>query len=119
MTDLKLLPSGEKKVVAKVLRERGFSLRQIEKILGVSDSSVLLYSKLETPDELKQFEAEIEKQFSIKENIIAAKALARMDQKITTAKISEALEVYKTIKSRGTTVAVQVNNFNADKYIEK
>lgn len=112
---LKELPSIEKKVAAKVLYHRGFSLRQVEKILGVSDSSVLLYSKLETPEELKQFQADLELQFKDKEQIVAAKALARMDEKISTAKITEALDIYKVMSGRDNNIAVQVNNITAEK----
>ena len=100
MTDLKLLSPPEKKVVAKVLRNKGFSLRMIEDILGVSDNSALRYSKLETPEELTQFEAEIENQFKIKENIVAAKSLARLDEKIVSSRINEALDVYKVMRGK-------------------
>jgi len=109
MTDLKLLSPPEKKVASKVLRNRGFSLRQIENILGVSDSSALLYSKLETPEELTQFQAELEKQFTIREDIVAAKALSRIDNKMATARINEALDVYKVMRGKEQGGGVMVN----------
>lgn len=117
MDNLKQLPKPEKQVVAKVLVDKGFSLREVERILGVSDSSVLKYSKLETPEELKQFQAELEVQFKTKESIVAAKALAVMDEKITRARISEALEVYKAMRGNSNqgSVNVQINNVLEDK----
>lgn len=53
------LPPEETKVLAKVLTEAGFSSRTVEKMLGVSDTAVLTYAKAETPEELKQFQAEM------------------------------------------------------------
>jgi predicted transcriptional regulator len=102
MTNLKLLPKPEKKVVAKVLTGKGFSLRMIGEMLGVSKDTVSRYSDNPTPDELIQFETEIESHFKIKENIVAAKALARMDEKMTTSRINEALDVYKVMRGKET-----------------
>lgn len=52
------LTKAEEKVAAKVLIEQGYSSREIEQWLGVSDSSALRYAKEETPEALTQFEAE-------------------------------------------------------------
>jgi len=53
-----LLSPEEKKVVAKVLQEKGHSSRKLEKWLGLSDTTILRAKEMPTPDELKQFEAD-------------------------------------------------------------
>lgn len=58
MDDLKLLPNPEKKVVAKVLYEKGYSSTQIEEFLGISDDTVIRAAKNATPEQLSQFEEE-------------------------------------------------------------
>lgn len=52
------LPPAEKKVLAKVLSEAGYSTRTIEDWLGVDNVSVFRYAKQETPEDLKRFETE-------------------------------------------------------------
>lgn len=58
--ELQQLPKAEQKVVAKVLHGMGWGSRQIEKWLGISDSSVLRAAKEPTPKELTQFESDFE-----------------------------------------------------------
>jgi hypothetical protein len=58
--DLPKLSNPEKKVAAKVMAEQGYSSRDIEDFLGISDSTVLRASKDATPDQLTQFEAEFQ-----------------------------------------------------------
>ena len=58
--ELKALPPPEKKVAAKILYQMGWGSRKIEEWLGVSDSSVVRYKDEQTPEDLKQFEAEFE-----------------------------------------------------------
>lgn len=103
MTDLKLLSPPEKKVISKVLKNKGFSLRMIASLLDVSPATAMRYSDNPTPEELKQFETEIQEHFSIKEEVVAAKALARMDEKMATSRINEALDVYKVMRGKGET----------------
>lgn len=99
--DLQILPKDKIKVAAKVLHEGGLSLSQVATILGVSDSSVSRWDDLPTPDKLQEFELFLRKQFDTKEKIVAAKALSRMDSKMDTARIGEALEVYKVMMNKG------------------
>ncbi len=118
--DLKLLPPPEKKVAAKVLVNEGYSTRDVEELLGVDHVTVSRYAKQETPDEMKRFETQLTNIFAIKEHQIAAKALRRIDSKIDTAIIMDALEIYKSLRGKNVSgINVQVNNFNADKYLEK
>lgn len=113
MTDnLKLLPPPEKKVVAKVLVNEGFSTRDVEEILGVDHTSVSRYAKKDTPEELRRFETELIAVFTIKEHQIAAKALRRLDTKIDSAMIMDALEIYKSMRGKGVAgqnIALQFN----------
>lgn len=106
---LKSLPDPSKKVAAKVLVNEGYSTREVEEILGVSDTSVLRYSHQETPDELKHFEAELTEVFRRKEHIIAAKALKRIEAKIDYAQIEEALTVYREMRRVGASGLNQIN----------
>lgn len=53
-----VMTKPQKRVAAKVLRETGYSSREIERWLGISDTAALAASKVATPDELAQFEAE-------------------------------------------------------------
>lgn len=113
--ELAQLPPPEKKVVAKVLYRRGYSTREIEDILeGVSDSSVLRYAEMETPDELKQFEAKIEQSFADRELRVAAKSLRRIEDKIPSAQIKDALAVYQAMRNKpNAQIAIQ-NNMTID-----
>lgn len=52
------LTKPEKRVAAKVMTEAGYSSREIESFLGISDDTVLRAAKDATPDQLRQFEAE-------------------------------------------------------------
>lgn len=54
------LPKPQKKVVAKVLVEQGFTTPQIEEWIGVDNVSVWRYAKEQTPENLKAFEMEFQ-----------------------------------------------------------
>ena len=57
MTDnLRELPPPEKKVAAKELILNGYSLRQVEGILGIDKDTASRYANQETPEDLRQFE---------------------------------------------------------------
>lgn len=73
--NLKLLPKPQKKVAAKVLARLGMSYRTIGRILDVSKDSVMRYSRMETPEELRQFETDFKKEFMLYEIILAVKAI--------------------------------------------
>lgn len=60
MNDL-ALSKPQKKVAAKVLRETGYTAREIERWLGISDNTALRAAKEPIPEELTQFEAEFKK----------------------------------------------------------
>jgi len=113
MTDnLKMLPPPQKKVAAKVLVNEGYSTRTVEDILGIDHATVARYAKKDTPEALRQFETELIAAFALKEHQIAAKALRRIDTKIESAFIMDALEIYKSMRGKGVAgVNVQVNNF--------
>lgn len=111
MNDPKLLSKSKKKVVAKVLVDEELSYRDAGSILGLSKDTIARYIREETPENLRQFETRIKEAFTIRESIVAAKALARIDKQVTTAKISEALEVYKTMTGNNTEHP-QINIFN-------
>lgn len=51
------LSTPQRKVAAKVLRQNGYSTREIEEWLGISDTTVLRAEKEPTNEEMKQFEA--------------------------------------------------------------
>ena len=110
MNDLVNLPPPEKKVAAKVLVNEGYSTREVEDILGLDHSVVARYAKLETPENMQQFETKLTDVFRIKEHQIAAKALRRIDTKIDNAFIKDALEVYKAM--RGKDVAQNMTQIN-------
>lgn len=54
--DTKLLSFAEKKVAAKTMYRMGWSSREVEKWLNISDTTVLKASTEATPEELKEFE---------------------------------------------------------------
>ena len=111
--DLSRLPKSKKKVVAKVLSENEMSLRNIGTLLGVSKDSVNRYIDDPTPDSLRQYETDVRAAFTMREQVVAAKALARIDESMGRARITEALEVYKVMMGKDSKVQtnVQVNNF--------
>jgi hypothetical protein len=55
MTELKLLPPPEKKVVAKQLILNGFSSRQVQEILEIDHQTALNYANMPTPAEQEEF----------------------------------------------------------------
>lgn len=120
--DLKSLPKSKKKVVSKVLEDSGFTLSQIGTLLGVSPPTAMRYADGEVPDSLKEFEMKIKEAFTMKEQMIAAKALARMDEAMARARISEALDVYKVMMGKDsknqTNVQVNVTPILGDKKAE-
>ncbi len=101
-SDLQKLPPPERKVACNVLRRLGFSYGQIGQIVGVPRTTAFDYAQLEVPTDpdLERFRTELEAAFSDYEVILAAKAAARIDETIARAKISEALEVYKTMRGK-------------------
>jgi hypothetical protein len=113
--DLKLLPPPQAKVACSVLDRLGFSYGQIEKITGVKRVTAWRYAKAPIPEDMKHFESELNDMFSDMETIVAAKALARLDEKMAIAKISEALEVYKIMRNKqDAKVGIQVNTMISD-----
>lgn len=116
--DLTKLPKPEKKVISKVLSEKGMTLREIGLLLGCSDATAMRYAQAETPEKLKQFEAEIEQQFKTKEDVVAAKALARLDEKIASSRINEALEVYKAMREKPIPSVLQQFNVTGEMNLE-
>lgn len=112
--ELKKLTKPEKKVAAKVMKEEGYSLREIEDILGVSDSAVLRYSREQIPEELKQFEATLKSMFEDKERILAAKAFRRVDNRIDYAQIMDAWQIYKDLRGKGASPQI-LQQINANK----
>lgn len=114
--DLKLLPPPEKKVACSVLQKLGFSYRQIGEIAGVSKDSAQRYAVVPIPDDMRQFETNLNLAFKDFENVLAAKAMTRMDETIARARIGEALEVYKAMKGeKASATNVQINNIIGDK----
>ena len=109
--DLTNLPKSKKKVVAKVLSEKELSLSQIGTLLGVDPSTAMRYRNAEVPEKMQEFAMKIREAFEMKEQVVAAKALARIDESMARARIGEALEVYKVMmgKDRPQT-NIRVNN---------
>lgn len=80
MTDasLKELSHPQKKVAAKALRKKGYSYRQIQKLLGISANTALRAQDQQTPEELAQFDTDFKRAI---ENI-KVKSLARVQKRI-------------------------------------
>jgi transposase len=78
MTDLKLLAPGEKKVVAKELVNAGYSCRTIEDLIGADYSTISLWAKQETPEELQQFSTQFKSELAKYKN----KGLAMVHRRI-------------------------------------
>ena len=53
--DLTMLPKPELHEAAKVMVNRGYSLRKIESVLGIDHSAAAIYAQQQTPEELKEF----------------------------------------------------------------
>lgn len=81
MTDasLKELSHKEKKVAAKALRQtKGYSYRQIQKLLGISANTALRAQEEQTPEELAQFDTDFKRAI----DNIKVKSLARAQKRI-------------------------------------
>lgn len=59
---LEHLSPPEKRVAAKKLVEAGYSIRTIEDLIGASNASISRWARESTPDEMKQFEADFNKE---------------------------------------------------------
>lgn len=124
MKDLKALPTPEKKVAAKVLVEKGYSVRQAEEILGVDFTTVSRYAKEETPEELQRFATILHNAIDEKKNKILVKGLDRLNTLVPNeTKISEVVKALEYVEGKNESgnpsIAVQVNNnYNSNKYLE-
>lgn len=114
--ELKQLPPAEKKVVAKVLMEQGYSSLTLESWLGISDSTVLRAAQSPVPEQLKEFEEEFKAKVAKAKKRGAVLALNRMLEIIPKYDrldhLVKASEYFEGIKS-GTQVNVQ-NNAEGD-----
>jgi hypothetical protein len=109
-SDLSKLPPPQRKVAAKVLWEEGYTLRQIEDIVGYDHSYIADLAKLDTPEKLEGFEKRLLDIFRHTENRVAAKSLKRIEEKIPFAQIDEALDVYKAMRGKETAIISQQFN---------
>lgn len=75
---IKKLPRVKQKVIAKALSDEGYSTRRIQQLIGVDDVSVWRYTKEQTPEELKQFEAE----FKLAINEMKIKGVAEVHKRM-------------------------------------
>lgn len=110
--NFKLMPPAKKKIACKVLKQLGFSYRQITEITGVPTTTAYTYSKEEIPPELERFGTELENAFKDFEVILAAKAAVRIEKCLPQAKIRDALDTYGLMmgkKQNNPVVAVQTN----------
>jgi len=110
VSDLSKLPGPQRKVAAKVLYNEGYTLREIEEIVGYDHTYIADLAKLDTPEKLEGFEKRLINIFQQTENRIAAKSLKRIEERIPYAKIDEALDVYKAMRGKESPIISQQFN---------
>lgn len=106
------LPKPAKIAATQALTELQFTEKQIAGILGIGERSVARYKTEETSESWQEFGANVKKIVSIKEELVASKALALIETKMDRARFFELVGLYKTIrdlqhpKSQGVGLAV-------------
>ncbi len=119
--DLKSLAPPEKKVVAKVLYNMGWSSRKIEQWIKMDNVSVIRASEQPTPDALKQFETEFvvaiqsEKQHGVILGLTRLNELLPKEKRVS--EVVKGLEYLEGKNIVGSTVNVNTQ-INLDKYVE-
>lgn len=106
------LPKPAKVSATHSLKDIGFSIRKIAKILGIGHMSVQRYLKEIPDEEWSQFGHNVKKLISVKEDEIAAKCLKEIEDKMPRARFYELVGLYKTIKdtqAKAPATAVQIN----------
>ena len=96
--EIKKLPKPAKVAATKALSELDFTQQQIAEILGIGERSVFRYLREETDERWRAFGENIKKLIRIKEEEIAAKCLAQIEEKMPKAKFYELVGLYKTIR---------------------
>lgn len=112
----------EKKVAAKTLLKLGWGSRQVESWLGISDNTALRSKDIETPEGLKQFEADFKAALedmkmqgltSVYQRIIELVPKQKNIQTLITAG-----EFFQGNSAKGPGTAIQFN-FNSNKYVKE
>lgn len=122
------LSKPAKKAAAHALKDLGFPLRQVAKILKIDQKTVIRYQRAELEEEWEQFSSTIKKVYMQQDFGLAQMAADKIREKINEARFFELVGLYKTVRDlqreAGPRTAVQVN-FNQhiqkerDEFIEK
>lgn len=104
----------EVRVAAKTLIENGYSSRKVERILGIDHSTAILYSREETPDEMKEFSTIFDNYIKEHKNkgisMVYERILELIPKERRIDQVVKAGEFLEG-KNNDQNVAVQVNNF--------
>lgn len=76
------LTKDQKQIIAKVGLDLNISAQKIANVLGVDRSTIYRYSEKATPEEMQQFETEIETYMNLRKQEILAKALIKIEKLI-------------------------------------
>ncbi|MBC7076717.1 MAG: hypothetical protein H5T92_00150 [Synergistales bacterium] len=111
--DLKLLPRPAKVEAVKALKELDFTFEQIAETLGIGVRTAKRYINEQTDEEWHEFSTQVKRLIKVKEEQVASKALAMIEEKMPRAQFRELVGLYKVIREiqigRMPSVANQIN----------
>lgn len=88
------LDGARLRVLAKVFRDNGYTVRKIAKYIPLSKSTIAELKNFRTPEHLVDFETELKEAFNLKHNEIVARALDRMLELIPKiSKVADLMDV--------------------------
>jgi predicted transcriptional regulator len=97
--NLTILNKDQKQVVAKSLMDLNYSATEISRLLDIDRTTVYRYSKEPTPEDLQQFATEFKTSLMMKQHLILAKIIRRIDQLVDrTFDLKGLLKAYEIIK---------------------
>jgi predicted transcriptional regulator len=80
------------------MRELGKTYKEIAEILGVKPLTAIRYAKITNPEQWQELGKNIGKVIAIEEEKLMASVVAKLKNDLPSAKYSEAVDVYKTLK---------------------
>jgi len=107
------MPRPAKIVATKTLKELGYSIRQIARIMKVDPKSILRYQDAESDPEWEQFSNTIKKLYKEQDFELSNLAYERIKKTLPDAELRDAVGAYKISRElqmpREVGVAVQTN----------
>lgn len=98
--NLSLLDKDRKQVIAKSLLDLNYSATEISRLLEIDRSTVYRYSKEPTPEELLQFATEFKTALMVKQHLILAKVLRKIEVMVDkTLDFNAVLKAYEIMRT--------------------